>query len=222
MAGMAHKTVLVLGASGNTGRRVVRVLRKHGFAVRALVRDESHRPHLQSDGAEVVVGDVTNEEDLRRALQGVQAVISALGSKGPTDQAHVELIEFTTIAELAGLAKDAGIEHVVLCSSMGTEIPDMIPPLAEILRNKRRGEIALENSGVTFTIVRPGGLTDAPGGAGVQAERSLPGFGMISRDDVAEVLVQALLQPEAKNKIVEIVSSPEHGPADRADLFQAA
>lgn len=220
MPGMRNKTVLVLGASGNTGKRVVQALRRHGFAVRALVRDVSRHADMTADGVEVIVGDVTKEEDLRGALHGAQAVISALGSKGPTDQAHIELIEFTTIAEMAGLAKDAGIEHVVLCSSMGTEIPDMIPPLAEILRNKRRGEVALENSGVTFTIVRPGGLTDAPGGAGVQAGRSLHGFGMISRDDVAEVLVQALLQPEARNKIVEIVNAPEHGPADRAGLFR--
>ena len=66
------------------------------------------------------------------------------------------------------------------------------------------------------------GLTDAPGGNGVTAARTLHGFGMISRDDVAEVIVQALLQPEAKNKIVEIVSAPDAGPADRPNIFAEA
>jgi uncharacterized protein YbjT (DUF2867 family) len=213
--------VLVVGASGRTGQRTVQALRRHGFAVRALIRDEAQRELVAGDGVEVLMGDVTKEEDLRRALQGVSHVVSALGSKGPTDSAHIELIEYTTIAELAQLAKDAGVQHIVLCSSMGTEIPDMIPPLAEILRQKRRGELAVENSGVPFTIVRPGGLTDEPGGNGVQAARTLHGFGMISRDDVAEVLAQALLQPDAKNKIVEIVSAPDAGLATRHDLFLA-
>ena len=79
--------------------------------------------------------------------------------------------------------------------------------------------VALEGSGVPFTIVRPGGLTDAPGGGGVAIARTLPGFGTISRDDVAEVMTQALLQPEAKNKIVEIINDPDAPPANRPHLF---
>lgn len=218
---MANNTVLVLGASGRLGRRLIQALRRHGFAVRALIRSESQRALVEGDGVEVIVGDVTNEEDARRAMNGVRYVVSALGSKGSADSAHIELIEFTAIAELAQLAAEIGVEQFVLCSSMGVEIPDMIPPLAEILRNKRRGELALENSGVPFTIVRPGGLTEEPGGQGVAAARTLHGFGMITRDDVAEVMVQALLQPAAKNKIVEIINAPDAGPADRPDLFAA-
>jgi len=216
---MTEDLALVVGASGRTGQRVVQALQRHGFPVRAMVRDESRRSLVAADGVEVVVGDVTREEDIRRALDGARYVVSALGSKGTADAAHIELIEFTTIAELAQLAQEMGVRHFVLCSSMGVEIPDMIPPLAEILRQKRRGELALEGSGVPFTIVRPGGLTDAPGGSGVAIARTLPGFGMISRDDVAEVMVQALLQPEARNKIVEIVNAPDAGPADRLGLF---
>jgi uncharacterized protein YbjT (DUF2867 family) len=216
---MSKPLVLVVGASGRTGQRVVRALRRHGFPVRALVRDASKASLVASEGVEVLIGDVTDEADIRRALTGVTYLISALGSKGPTDAAHIELIEFTTIAELAQLAKEMGVQHFVLCSSMGVEIPEMIPPLAEILRQKRRGELALEHSGVPFTIVRPGGLTDEPGGGGVAIARTLPGFGMIARDDVAEVMVQALLQPEAKNKIAEIINAPDAGPADRPGLF---
>ncbi len=212
-------TVLVVGASGRTGRRVVRRLRAAGFHVRALIRSESQRPLVEGDGVEVCVGDVTREEDARAAMIGAQYVVSALGSRSPTDLAHIALIEFTTIADLALLAKELDVQQFVLCSSMGVEIPDMIPPLAEILRQKRRGELALEGSGVPFTIIRPGGLTDAPGGGGVAIARSLPGFGTISRDDVAEVMTQALLQPEAKNKIAEIINDPDAPPANTPGLF---
>ncbi len=211
--------VLVVGASGRTGRRLVRRLCLAGFKVRALVRNGSQRALVESDGVEVHVGDVTREEDARAAMSGAQFVVSALGSHSPTDRTHIELVEFTTIANLALLAKELDVQQFVLCSSMGVEIPDMIPPLAEILRQKRRGELALEGSGVPFTIIRPGGLTDAPGGGGVAIARSLPGFGTISRDDVAEVMTQALLQPEAKNKIAEIINDPTSPPANRPGLF---
>lgn len=70
-----------------------------------------------------------------------------------------------------------------------------------------------------FTIVRPGGLTDDAGGSPISIARTLHGFGTISRADVAEVLVQALLQPAALNKIVEIVSNPQGMPADSPQLF---
>jgi len=216
---MNKPLVLVVGASGRTGQRVVQALRRRGFPVRALVRAQSKDSVAFGEGVEVMAGDVTNESDIRRALTGATFLVSALGSKGPTDAAHIELIEYTTIAELAQLAKEMGVQHFVLCSSMGVEIPEMIPPLAEILRQKRRGELALEHSGVPFTIVRPGGLTDQPGGGGVAIARTLPSFGMIAREDVAEVMVQALLQPEARNKIVEIVNAPDAGPADRPGLF---
>ena len=141
---MANDMAVVFGANGGTGRRVVQALRRHGFSVRAVVRDEAKADGVAADGVEVFVGDVTKEDDVRRALQGATAVISALGSKGPAESVHIELIEYTAVAELAQLAKEAGVHHFVMCSSMGTEIPDMIPPLAEILRQKRRGELAVE------------------------------------------------------------------------------
>jgi uncharacterized protein YbjT (DUF2867 family) len=221
MGGMTNKTVLVLGASGQTGRHVVKALRRHGFEVRSLVRSESSRAELEAAGAQVRVGDVTREEDARGAMAGASVVVSALGSKGPmSDKAHIELIEFTTVAALATLAKEAGVGQFVMCSSMGVEIPDMVPPLAEILRQKRRGELALEGSGVPFTIIRPGGLMDDAGGQPIALARTLHGFGTIPRADVAEVMAQALLQPAALNKIVEIVSDPNGRPADAPDLFE--
>ncbi len=217
-----NELALVVGASGRTGRRVVRALRRQGFRARAMIRDASQRSLVEGEGVEVFVGDVTCEEDVRRALEGAGCVLSALGSKNIGDAAHIELIEYTTIAELSQLAREAGARHFVLCSSMGVEIPDMIPPLAEILRQKRRGELALEGSGVPFTIVRPGGLNDDPGGGGIAIARALPGFGTISRDDVAEVMVQALLQPAARNRIVEIINAPDGRPATDPDLFEQA
>jgi len=102
---------------------------------------------------------------------------------------------------------------------MGTETPAAIPRLAKILEAKRRGEIILEKSGLDYTIVRPGGLHNNPGGEPVSLARHLPGFGAISRDDVAEVMVQAVLQPAARNRIVEIINDGSGLKASSPDLF---
>ncbi len=216
--------VLVLGATGPTGHRVVAALSAKQIPVRAMVRNlekANSLPDLQKPGVEVLVGDVLNHADVARAFQGVRAVISALGNNEPGNLNNSEKIDFQAIADAASAAKSAGVQHFVLCSSMGTETPDLIPFLAGVLRIKRRGELALENSGVPYTIVRPGGLVNDPGGQDVLIARSLRTGGRITRDDVAEVLIQALLQPEAKNRIVEIINQPGAGAANRPTLFNA-
>ncbi len=215
-----HGRVLVLGANGETGRRVIKALQAKGIPARALVRSEEKAQGLQSSTTEVVVGELLDGNDIRRAMQGITALISTLGTRTFTDAKAIEETEYTAIVHSIEAAKEAGVTHYVLCSSMGTDAPERMPPLADILRTKRRAEDILMGSGLAYTIVHPGGLSNEPGGKGVLVQRHpLPTNGMISRDDVAEVLVQALLQPEARNKSVDIVNQPEQGPANRSGLF---
>ena len=221
--------VLVVGATGGTGLRLVTALRRNGFRVRALIRDASKAALLDADGSggkvEIAVGDAASPGDVDRAVEGVQGVLCAIGSRAMGDPAKAEAIEHLAVARLARAAAGAGVQHFVLCSSMGVETPELLPPLAVVLRAKRKGELALIDSGVPYTIVRPGGLLDSPGGSpadfhrDVKAAPRLAAFGAIPRDDVAEVMVQALLQPEARNKTVEIIRQPGGGPATPAGLF---
>lgn len=210
--------VLVLGASGETGRRVVQRLIDYDLAARALVRRPEHVNQLLGSGVELIIGDALDDHALHQAIVGARAVISVLGSRSITDLAKIERIEVDAVIKLIQQATAAGIDQIVLCSSMGAETPDRLPPLADVLRANRRAEQALEASGVGYTIVRPGGLTNDAGGD-VTIARSLPVGGRISRDDLAEVLVQAVLQPGARNRIVEVINQPDAGPADRLDLF---
>jgi uncharacterized protein YbjT (DUF2867 family) len=215
-------TVLVLGANGETGRRIVRHLHEKGISIRAVVRAEDRlqtTPELTLSGVEVLIGSVLEVNDLRRAMHGVRAIISALGSRIHYTDAEIEAVEATAYMNIVATAIECGIEHIAMCSSLGTETPEAVPHLARILRQKRRGELAVAESGIPFTIVRPGGLTNAPGGAQIAIARHINAFGMISREDVAEVLVQALLQPEARGKIVEIITQAGSGRADRENLF---
>jgi uncharacterized protein YbjT (DUF2867 family) len=187
--------------------------------VRALIRDQDKVESLRKLAVDVMVGSVLNEAALQEACSGVRTIISALGTRTLADLAAIEAIEHEAIVKLMGEAKAADVEHIVLCSSMGTTTPERLPTLAEVLRAKRRGELALEESGLPYTIVRPGGLTDEPGGSGVLIHRSIQTPGRISRTDVAEVLAQAVLQPAAWNQTVEIINQAGQRPANRPDLF---
>lgn len=228
MPEMNEAPKLVIGASGQTGRRVVKSLLAKGFKVRALVRNQEKARTLREflnnaegleDRLEFVEGDPLDQTQLLKATLGVDKVLTNLGGTPGATEEERESIEHYFMIKLVQAAGENGVDQIVLCSSMGTESPEAIPRLEKILRAKRRGEIILENSGLTYTIVRPGGLHNNPGGQAVGLARHLEGFGAISRDDVAEVMVQAILQPASRNRVVEIVNAETGLPANSDELY---
>ncbi|BDA48149.1 Protein TIC 62, chloroplastic [Coccomyxa sp. Obi] len=223
-------TVFVAGASGATGRRVVRELRKRGLKVRAGVRDvEKARSNgLQlDDKVELVTADVTQgPESLLSAIGDAQAIISAIGFNGGADSKGYEAIDNKGNCNLVDAAKQKGISRFVLMSSLltnGAAVGQRFNPgyiilnlFGNVLVQKLESEKYLRSSGLDWTIVRPGGLSNKPpaevGNLIVGKEDTL--FGRpsdpgkdISRDLVAAVLVEAMLQSSASNKVVETVSS---------------
>ena len=134
-------------------------------------------------------------------------------------------------------AKKAGVEHIVLVGSMGGTNPNH--PLnkmgnGKILVWKRKAEQYLIDSGIDYTIIRAGGLVDLEGGVRQlvvgknDTLRNEPPEGVaasISRADVAEVVVQALKEPDARNKAFDLLSKLQDAPnavvtKDFAALFQ--
>jgi len=159
---------------------------------------------------EAVVGDLKNPASIAAALDGVNAVINAAGSGAPAVADNLpEMVDFQGARNLAEEAVAAGVGHYVLVSSMGVTDDDHY--LNQMFNNvmlwKRRGEEAVVASGITYTIVRPGGLNDEPGSAQtiIFEQGDNPGRGkVISRTDLARVCVAALQDAEARNKVFEI------------------
>ena len=216
-----HGRVLVLGANGETGKLVMAQLQAYQIPARALVRSVEKAQGLANSTTEVVIGEVNHVDSLQQAIEGTSAIISTIGTRTFTDVKMIEDAEYITMRNIIDAARRASIQQVVICSSMGTDNPNRIPPLALVLRVKQRAEQALIESGLTYTIVHPGGLCNEPGGKGVLVHRHpLTKNGLIARADVAEVLIQALLQPEAKNVSVDIINQPQQQPARREGLFR--
>ena len=174
---------------------------------------------------EAVVGDLKDPASIAPALDGVGAVIntaSASASGGPENSA--EKVDFEGARNLAEAALAAGVGQYVLVSSRGVTDDDhyLNRMFNNILIWKRRGEEAVAASGIPYTIVRPGGLSDDAGGnqtiifeqGDTQSENI-----WITRADVARVCVAALAHEAALNKVFEIHAEDGEAQADFAAEF---
>jgi uncharacterized protein YbjT (DUF2867 family) len=206
--------VVVAGATGRTGQLVVEQLVARKYRVRALVRDAAKAKAELPAGVEAVVADVRDPLSLVPAMKGARYVISTIGASGgpkADPENGPQQIDFRGVENLANAARGAGVKHFVLVSSAAvTKAADY--PMAfmrPILAAKAQGEEALRNSTVRYTIVRPGGLVDEPGGKfAVQFSQGDKTAGRIPRADVALVCVEALGRRTAQGKTFEILSGP--------------
>jgi len=211
----------VAGAAGETGRRIVQELVARNIPVRALVRDiETARGVLPAD-VELVEGDVLKSESLTAALGDSTVLLCATGAKPSFDPTGPYKVDYEGTKNLVDAAKARGIEHFVFVSSLCTS--QLFHPLNLfwlILVWKKQAEEYIQRSGLTYTIVRPGGLKneDNPDSIVMQSADTL--FeGSIPRQKVAQVCVESLFEPEARNKIVEIVAKAEAPAKSFGELF---
>jgi uncharacterized protein YbjT (DUF2867 family) len=130
-------------------------------------------------------------------------------------------VDYEGTRNLVEAAKQKGIEQFVLVSSLC--VSQLFHPLNLfwlILVWKKQAEGYLQNSGLTYTIVRPGGLKNEDNPDAIVLEPADQLFeGSIPRQKVAQVCVEALFHPEARNQVVEVVAKPEAPAKTFAELF---
>jgi uncharacterized protein YbjT (DUF2867 family) len=220
------KPILVAGATGGVGKAVVHKLLAGGIPVRVLARDFQAARAIFSDTVEYIAGEVREPDTLLPAVTGVEAVICTIGARyGQGDPTNTpEKVDYEGIRSLIDAAKNAEVNHFVLVSSMGVTRPDH--PLNKMFDNvldwKLKAEDVLRASGLSYTIVRPGGLLDEPGGkVGLRVNQgdSAEFTGRIGREDVAEVVIQALTNPALRNVTFEVIGGDGVPPADWNALF---
>jgi uncharacterized protein YbjT (DUF2867 family) len=220
------RTVLVAGATGQTGRLIVADLLADGYAVRALVRDPAKARETLGDKVEYVQGDVKDPASLTAAFAGTGAVIAAIGARGAKGPDRPEAIDYQGVKNLVDAAVAARSRQFVLVSSRSVTQADN--PLNRMFGNvliwKLKGEDALRASGVPYTIVRPGGLTNAAGGGTdlvLEQGDKVSAQTTIARADVARICVEALKYREAQNRTFETSSRPGTPVSDWRARFAA-
>lgn len=211
----------VAGATGQTGRRIVSQLVGRGIAVKALVRDRTKAQSLLPPEVELVVGDVLEASSLQAAIADCTVVLCATGAAPGFNPFAPLQVDYLGTKNLVDVAKASAIEYFVLVSSLCTS--KLLHPLNLfflVLVWKKQAEEYLRSSGLTYTIVRPGGLKNEDNDHGVVMSGADTLFeGSIPRTKVAQVCIEALFVPAAQNKIVEIVAPAEAGQRPIPELF---
>jgi uncharacterized protein YbjT (DUF2867 family) len=188
--------VLVIGGHGKVGLRLLRLLTAEGHRGRGVIRNPEQAGDLEAAGAQAVLCDLERGDDLRPHLGGADAIVFAAGAgpgSGPERKRTVDYGAAVTSMQVAG---DLGVARFVIVSSIGThDVAGAAAPMRPYLQAKRDADDALKRSGLDWTIVKPGHLTDAPGSGRVQVSRSFGGRAEVPRDDVALVLLECLRAP---------------------------
>ena len=215
--------VVVAGATGGTGRLVVKHLIAEGYVVRAMVRSLEKGKQVLGEDSALVQADVTEPSTLPPALEGADFVISAIGASGKAKgKASPESVDYIGSIALIDAAQSAGIKKFIMVSSGG--VTWWTHPLnwfyGGVLTWKRKAEVYLRGSGLTHVIVRPnGGLSDDPGNVNKIIFTQKDGFpsSSISREDVAIACVKSLAYKEADNKTFEILNGGDGSVAGSVD-----
>jgi len=191
--------ITVLGASGRTGRLVVRLLIRRGHTVRAGLRSHRRFQAVAGLGATPVVADLAADPaELVAVFAGADAVVNCAGAADP-DQAAVNLIDRDGAIGAIHAAERAGVRRYIQVSAMFADAPDQGDPLVRsILAAKQISDTALRRSCLVWTVVRPGILTDEPGTGRIAAASHLDA-GRIPRADLAAAVFGCLVEPRTEN-----------------------
>jgi uncharacterized protein YbjT (DUF2867 family) len=199
--------VFVAGGHGKIGLRLLRLAAQRGDQARGLIRDAGQSADLEAVGAEPVVADWEAGDDITPLVAGADAVVFAAGAGPGSGLERKRTVDYGGAVKLIEAAKANGVSRYVIVSSMGADDPASAPEqMRPYQEAKAAADEALRESGLDFTIVRPGMLTDDPGTGLIEAAPSLGRRGSIPRDDVAAVLLAVLDEPSTIGKTLEVLS----------------
>ena len=195
------ENILVAGAHGTTGQKIVQLLKtSDNFEPIAMVRVKDQVDFFKNQNVKTVLANL--EDDLSQAVKDIDKVIFAAGSGGK----KVVEVDQEGAKRLIDASKKAGIKKFVMLSSIGAGHPERADQLKDYLKAKHNADEYLINSGLDYTIVRPGTLNNNEGTGKIKLQTELESAGEIPRADVAQTLVASLHEAKGSNAIFEMVS----------------
>ncbi|MBK5218982.1 MAG: SDR family oxidoreductase [Thermoleophilia bacterium] len=199
--------VAIAGGHGKIAIALGRLLAKRGDVAFGLIRDPAHEADLHAAGIEPVLCDLESDGDISAAVRGADAVVFAAGA-GPGSGAERKwTVDFGGAVKLIEAANAEGIRRYLMISAMGAADPPAEGGgvFGEYLRAKAAADEALVQSGLEYTIVRPGSLTDDPPTGLVTVGEDLE-QGDVPRGDVAAVLLACLDSRHSVDRTFELIS----------------
>jgi uncharacterized protein YbjT (DUF2867 family) len=186
-------TVAIAGGHGKIAMILGRLLAERGDTVRGLIRNPDQEADLRAAGIEPVLCDLEGDADVAAAIRGADAVVFAAGAGPGSGDARKSTMDRGGAVKLIEAAQAEGIARYVIVSSIGAEkAPEEgAEGFGAYLRAKFEADEALRASGLDYTVVRPGSLTE-DAATGLVAVAAKTERGQIPRADVAAVLLACL------------------------------
>ncbi len=201
--------ILIVGATGSTGKRVIEILNSaQSFEPVAMIRKEEQKTIFEDMEVDWVLADL-EQEPLPLILKDIDKVIFAAGSGSKTGPDKTTAVDEEGAIKLIDAAVKRKIKKFIMLSARDADEPTKHPELEHYLRAKAEADKYLRESGLNYTIVRPGRLTDDLGMGKVKLAEKLDKAGEIPRDDVAFLLVMSLADPLVRNMTFEAVEGDE-------------
>jgi uncharacterized protein YbjT (DUF2867 family) len=203
--------VVIAGGHGKIALLLERLLARRGDQAVGLIRNPAQAADVQQAGAEAVVCDLEAAPagDVAALLSGADAVVFAAGAGPGSGVPRKDSVDRGASVLLAGAAERAGVRRFVQISSMGAGQPPR-PGTDEVwaayIAAKTAAEDDLRSRDLDWTILRPGGLTDAPATGRVRLAAPPVARGTVPRADVAAVIAALLDEPGTRHQTLELVS----------------
>ena len=222
---LAAELVLVAGASGRSGSAAIKLLDAQGYAIRALTTSRARAVERHGADWPWREVDVRDRSAVFAAMEGVDYVICAIGTGVLEGPAGPEFVDYGGVVNLVDAAVDAGIGHFVLMSSAAAgpyrERSRMLR-LGMVRYWKTAGENHLKRSGLSYTIQGASGLINRPSqGAPLRVmPRAEYVTGRFTIGDAAMLLVDALTNPDARNKNYAVIGDDSVAPGAWRDMLK--
>lgn len=200
--------VLVVGANGQIGKHLVNLLKESDeHTVRAMVRNEEQVATFEKIGVETGLADLEGSvEKIAEAAKGCDAVVFTAGSGSHTGADKTMLIDLDGAAKTIEAAEQVGIKRYIMVSAIqANQRENWGSTPSYYMTAKHHADKILEQSDLTYTIIRPGGLLNEPGTGQVNAAENIKS-GSIPREDVAKTIFESLTDEHTYNRLFDLIS----------------
>ncbi|MFJ7977048.1 SDR family oxidoreductase [Peribacillus sp. NPDC096379] len=202
--------VFVVGANGQIGKHLVHLLiESNEHTVRAMVRKEEQAKDFEKFGVEAKLANLEGSvEEIAEAAKGCDAVVFTAGSGGHTGADKTILIDLDGAAKTIEAAEKIGIQRFIMVSAIYANRRENWSSIKHYLAAKHYADKILEQSSLTYTIIRPGGLLNEPATGKVSIAENLSAAS-IPREDVAKTIMATLTAENTFNRSFDLVSGED-------------
>lgn len=202
--------VFVVGANGQIGKHLINLLKdSKEHTVRAMVRKAEQVEAYEKLGVETKLADLEGSVDeIAEAAKGCDAIVFTAGAGGHTGAEKTILIDLDGAAKTIEAAEKVGIERFIMVSGMHVNRREKWSSIKHYMAAKYHADKILEKSGLTYTIIRPGILTNEPGTGKALITEGLE-LTEIPREDVAQTILNVLPMENTFNRSFDLVSGEE-------------